>query len=178
MESNLGGGACTRTRTRQRQPGDAVGGAQTGGLSAGRGSQRPALRSGIARDRTAPGGRERPDRGGGVDRAGGHGESRAASSSSSGRSSRCGTARRAPAPMRLWSVWGRPVTSIESSAMARPRAGLMRQMDVWLRWSASVSPASASWSAASATDGKESSVGNRGNVCFLLTSTYHGCPTK
>ena len=54
----------------------------------------------------------------------------------------------------------------------------MRQMDVWLRWSASVSPASASWSAASATDGKESSVGNRGNVCFLLTSTYHGCPTQ
>jgi hypothetical protein len=53
----------------------------------------------------------------------------------------------------------------------------MRQMDVWLRWSASVSPASASWSAASATDGKESSVGNRGNVCFLLTTTYHGCPT-
>ena len=51
----------------------------------------------------------------------------------------------------------------------------MRQMDVWLRWSASVSPASASWSAASATDGKESSVGNRGNVCFLLTTTYHGC---
>lgn len=31
----------------------------------------------------------------------------------------------------------------------------MRQMDVWLRWFASVSPANASWSEASATDGRE-----------------------
>jgi len=52
----------------------------------------------------------------------------------------------------------------------------MPQMNVWLRWSASVGPRMRAGQKRRRRTGEESSVGNRGNVCFLLTNTYHECP--